>query len=261
MTTVPTQSAFARARRAASDLRSRFEARGAEMFSLAMQDNIAQLADRLAGETRTLDPLEVLDLGCWNGETTAKYLPARAQVTGVESSPKAAEEARERGWTVVEADLNGPLPLDDDGFDAVTSNQVIEHLHDTDSFMSEAFRVLRPGGVALISTENMASWHNIGALVLGWQAFSLTNVTKRSAGLGNPLANLRLLDEPIEDGWLHQRIFAYRGLYELAATFGFEEVTILGSGYYPLPTRVAHADPRHAAFLTVVGRKPLGGRP
>jgi hypothetical protein len=106
-----------------------------------------------------------------------------------------------------------------------------------------------------VSTENLASWHNIASLLFGWQAFSLTNVSSRKSGIGNPLANLRAA-EPAAEGWTHQRIFSYRGLIELAEAIGFENVRILGAGYYPLPTRVAHRDPRHAAFITVIGRKP-----
>ena len=85
---------------------------------------------------------------------------------------------------------NDRLPYDDESFDVVCSNQVIEHLARTDNFVSEILRVLRPGGYAVTSTENLASWHNIAALALGWQPFSLSNVSK-VLGLGNPLAIYR----------------------------------------------------------------------
>lgn len=87
---------------------------------------------------------------------------------------------------MTEADLDAPLPFEDGAFDLVVSNQVLEHLVDTDLFVSEIRRLLRPGGVAVVSTENLASWHNVAALVLGWQPFSLGNVTARRPGLGNP---------------------------------------------------------------------------
>jgi 2-polyprenyl-3-methyl-5-hydroxy-6-metoxy-1,4-benzoquinol methylase len=48
---------------------------------------------------------------------------------------------------------------------------MIEHLRDTDGFMIELQRVLKPGGIAVISTNNLASWHNIVALMLGAQPF------------------------------------------------------------------------------------------
>ena len=216
-----------------------------------MDDNIAQIRRSVA----FTDPEKILDLGCWNGETTSQYVPTGATVVGVESNRGASEDAHRRfGWEVVAADLNEPLPFDSEVFDVVTSNQVLEHLADTDTFMAEAFRVLRPGGVAVISTENLASWHNIASLLMGWQAFSLTNVSRLRSGIGNPLANLRSA-EPQAAGWAHQRLFSYRGLAELATACGFIGVQVLGAGYYPLPTAVAHLDPRHAAFITVVGNK------
>lgn len=92
--------------------------------------------------------------------------------------------------------------------------------------------------------------------MLGWQAFSLTNVSTQASGVGNPLANLRT--EEAREPWMqHRRVFSYRGLLELMADHGFADIQILGAGYYPLPTSVAHADPRHAAFLTVAGRRPF----
>lgn len=110
----------------------------------------------------------------------------------------------------------------------------------------------------LASTESLASWHNIAALALGWQAFSLTPVSRVRQGLGNPLANLRDGEGEDINGWEHLRIFSYRGLAELFDAHGFVAVSVMASGYYPLPARVAHLDRRHGAFITAVGRKPLG---
>jgi SAM-dependent methyltransferase len=223
------------------------------MFDAAMVDNIRQMAEFVRLESRAVGHPDVLDLGCWDGVTTASYVPSSARLTGVEACAEAADKAKANGLKTVVADLNGPLPLDDGIFDIVTSNQVIEHLYDTDTFMAEAFRVLKPGGVAVISTENLSSWHNIAALCLGWQAFSLTNVSS-SQGLGNPLATMRG-GEMEDKGWQHQRIFSYRGLIELAQVHGFEQARIMGSGYYPLPGRIARVDRRHSAFITLVARK------
>ncbi|CQD11953.1 type 11 methyltransferase [Mycolicibacterium conceptionense] len=46
------------------------------------------------------------------------------------------------------------LPLPDESVDVVVNFQVIEHLWDQAQFVSECFRVLRPGGVFLVSTPN-----------------------------------------------------------------------------------------------------------
>jgi SAM-dependent methyltransferase len=238
----------------------RWKTYGERQFAAAMEDNLNTIAVILAKESTQErfknDPLRVLDLGCWDGLTTRRYVPQHAVVVGVEANRDAAERAgRNQTIEPIVASVEHVLPLDEASFDAVTSNQVLEHLSDTDTILAEAHRVLRPNGLLVVSTENLASWHNIAALLVGWQAFSLTNVTDRAAGLGNPLANQRH-GEPPGEGWHHRRIFSYQGLKELVQLHGFAEATVVGAGYYPFPRAVAHIDPRHAALITVVARKP-----
>ena len=232
---------------------SRFARRADAMFAAAMELNLANVerALRAAPAGGCL-----LDLGCDDGaRTVACAAAARAEEAhGVEVSARAAELARRRGVLVTEADLESSLPFEDGSFDVVVSNQVLEHLVDTDCFVSEIRRLLRPGGLAVISTENLASWHNVAALVLGWQPFSLGNVTARRPGLGNPLAVHRH-GEAGDASWRHVKVFSYRGLRELVEAHGLAVRALHGAGYYPLPARLARLDPRHAAFLTVVATK------
>ena len=83
-------------------------------------------------------------------------------------------------------DLGGVLPYEDGRFEIVVSKQVIEHVYDTDHLLAEAHRVLKPGGMMVTSTENLASWHNVGALMLGRQPFALVNISSEGS-VGNPL--------------------------------------------------------------------------
>lgn len=214
-------------------------------------DNIVALFDRETEHT-------LLDVGCDDGRRTLMFARAigTTKLHGVEIVPERAAEAEQRGIAVSQADLNERLPYEDESFDVVVSNQVIEHLADTDTFVAEIGRVLRPGGYAVTSTENLASWHNIGALLLGWQPFSLTNVSRVRKGLGNPLAIHRDEGGLTLETWQHLRVFGYRGLRELFEAHGLAVQEVRGAGYYPLPRRMARLDPRHAAFLTVKARKP-----
>jgi SAM-dependent methyltransferase len=226
----------------------------ARQFELAMQANLENIETALAGVE---GGGALLDLGCDDGERTMRFVAAAraASASGAEVVEEQAEKARVRGIDARVCDLGESLPFDDASFHAVVSNQVIEHVPDTDRFVTEARRVLRPGGLAVVSTENLASWHNVAALTLGWQPFSLTNVSETGGGLGNPLAVHRA-ETPSGAGrsWQHQRVFAARGLRELFEGHGFRNVRVLGAGYFPFPPALGRLDPRHAAFITVTGR-------
>ncbi|HEX3466812.1 MAG TPA: class I SAM-dependent methyltransferase, partial [Candidatus Elarobacter sp.] len=185
-------------------------------------------------------PREVVDLGCGDGRVTLDLVAGLngAHVRGVEGFASLHETAVARGLEVVTADLEQRLPIDDGSIDVVVSNQVIEHLADTDAFVAEIHRLLRPGGIAVVSTENMASWHNVAALVLGFQAFSASNYSNRRYPLGNPLGLHAGENATIADGMLHRRIFTTRALRELFRAHDFEVLGVRGSGYHPLPPRV-----------------------
>jgi SAM-dependent methyltransferase len=194
----------------------------------------------------------VLDLGCYDGAFTARLGEAARAGTlaGVELLDQHAEKARARGVDVTLADLEAPLPLPDAAFDLVHANQVIEHLKHTDGFLREARRVCAPGGLVVISTNNLSSWHNVFTLIVGWQP--MPNHVSDVVHVGNPM-NLRAGEQHADAGQTHLRIFTGRALVELAAHHGLEPVALRTSGYYPFPPRMARklaaADRTHAAFL------------
>ena len=199
----------------------------------------------------------LLDLGCHDGAWTLRVAERMGtkRVLGVEYSEAACEAARGRGVDARVGDLNASFPFGDASVDAVHSNQVIEHLHDTDRFLDEVRRVLRPGGYAVISTENLASWTNVWPLFLGWQPFSLTNVSRARGGIGNPLA-LHAGEHTREASWGHVRVFTLRGLREVVEAHGLRVEKVMGAGYYPLPAALGRVHPNHAHFITVKARKP-----
>lgn len=193
----------------------------------------------------------LLDVGCADG-SDAVTLAERAgveRVLGLELADQFIEPARAKGLDVQKADITRPWPLDDASVDVVHSNQVIEHLAETDHFMREIRRVLRPGGYAIVSTNNLASWHNIVALILGWQP--LPAHVSDEAVVGNPLA----MEETRYGERIHRhlRIFTGRALSGLAEAHQLRLDCAIGSGYYPLGRRAARAmaklDARHAAYL------------
>lgn len=56
--------------------------------------------------------------------------------------------------------------------------RVIEHLINPDNAISEAYRVLKPGGFLIIATPNQASWVNRVLLLFGHPILGIDLSTK-----------------------------------------------------------------------------------
>jgi SAM-dependent methyltransferase len=87
----------------------------------------------------------ILDLGCGDGQLTARIAAAGVVVSGVDASPEMVAAARSRGVgsTVAQAEN---LPFGDGVFDAVFSNAALHWVRGQDEMMAEVHRVLRLGG-------------------------------------------------------------------------------------------------------------------
>ena len=103
--------------------------------------------------------LAVLDLGCGTGRHSLWMSAAGARVTAIDFSEGMLAEARRKlgadAVRFIVHDLHSPLPFTGE-FDLVVSGLVLEHLRDLGLFFSEAFRVLKPGGRAIISAMHPA---------------------------------------------------------------------------------------------------------
>ncbi|MGA9117378.1 MAG: class I SAM-dependent methyltransferase [Bacteroidota bacterium] len=115
------------------------------------------LMEEAWGEVRGLD---VLDLGCGTGRHAVRLAAAGARVTAVDFSEGMLAEARGKapGGEIrfLVHDLHDSLPFGDGTFDLVVSGLVLEHLRDLAGFFTEARRVLREGGGAVVSAMHPA---------------------------------------------------------------------------------------------------------
>lgn len=211
------------------------------------QENISNLLEKN-------NDAKFLDLGCDDGNFTFKLAKeiGTKNIYGMEIIKERALLAEKYGIKIIINDLDKEWPLENNFFEVVHANQVIEHVSDIDHFASEIYRILKPGGYAIISTENASSWHNIFASIMGWQIFSLTALSKKKHGIGNPLALHR--GEEHELSWTHKTIFNYRGLKEFLEIYDFKTEKYLGAGYYPFPF-LSKLDVRHSHFITIKIRK------
>jgi SAM-dependent methyltransferase len=98
---------------------------------------------------------KVLEAGCGEGYG-ADLIAGRAdRVIGLDYDDSAVAHVRARYPRVEMHQGNlAELPLADGAVDVVVNFQVIEHLWDQGQFVAECFRVLRRGGVLLMSTPN-----------------------------------------------------------------------------------------------------------
>ena len=99
----------------------------------------------------------VLDYGCNVGYGCKVLSSVTQRIVGVDVSEKAVEIARNQyGSEGVEFQVvdGVTLPFDDATFDLVVSFQVIEHIGDYESYLSEIKRVLTRPGCAIFTTPN-----------------------------------------------------------------------------------------------------------
>ncbi len=99
-----------------------------------------------------------LDIGCSAGTCTEMVLAAStaANVIGLDISLGALQRASRRRMHSVVADVAASLPFSSDAFDLIIAGELIEHLIDVDAFLNEIRRCLRPDGLLVLSTPNLA---------------------------------------------------------------------------------------------------------
>jgi 2-polyprenyl-3-methyl-5-hydroxy-6-metoxy-1,4-benzoquinol methylase len=192
---------------------------GLEPFDFARRR--AFLSDHVkAGE-------RVLDVGCGEGHFTAALARMGTRPVGIDV---AAEPLRRAGQRHPELELRQvqpeeAWPLQDANFDVVWAGEVIEHVADTAGWLSEVRRVLRSGGVLLLSTPNHGRLQ-----MLGW-------------ALGR-----RAFEAHFEPRGDHLRFYRSRSLTELLEDFGFHDVEVRRAGGPPGARRRLLASARRSRF-------------
>jgi SAM-dependent methyltransferase len=107
----------------------------------------------------------VLDAGCGRKSRLEAYRGRIVELVGVDLDADAGAENRALDRFVA-ADLGERLPFEDDSFDLVYANFVIEHLDSPAAALREWRRVLRPDGDLILLTSNSANPLMAGARVL-----------------------------------------------------------------------------------------------
>ena len=170
-----------------------------------------QRAEALAGERGLPSPVRnafadlkgkrVLDLQCGTGEATAELAELGAVVTGVDSSGRALEAARERWPSIlwVQADPQElPAELRRGRFDLVYAGLgSLLQLTDLDAWMREIAAALRSGGELLLFEEHPVA-HCVDGL-MHWRESYFDEGSRRLGQIVNAATRAGLLMRALEE--------------------------------------------------------------
>ncbi|AGT10028.1 3-demethylubiquinone-9 3-methyltransferase [Paracoccus aminophilus JCM 7686] len=120
---------------------------------------------------RPFEGLRVLDIGCGGGLISEPLARLGASVTGADAAPGniavASLHAEEQGLDIEYLNVTAEsLLAEGRQFDVVVALEIVEHVADPAAFIQTCHDLLRPGGMAVISTLNRTA-KSFGAAIIG----------------------------------------------------------------------------------------------
>lgn len=151
--------------------------------------------------------VRILDIGCGFGESLGYHAARGCDVYGVEADENIRRVADKFGYNV-HVGLFDPDIYEENFFDYVTMDQVLEHVVDPLDTLHGVARVLKPGGRAVISVPNAAGWGAkfFGDRWINWHSpYHLQFYSKKSMEIAAKGAGLELLEVQTitASAWLH----------------------------------------------------------
>ena len=161
-----------------------------------LQARLERFTTRL--EKLLLPPARILDLGCGTGDLAAALSAQGYRVTACDIAEKMLDVARQAyaragvEWRGLDTAWR-ELPFAAGGFDGAVASSVFEYLEAVPGVASELARVLRPGGVLLLSVPN--PYNRLRKVEAGLQSLAgrrLPSWLERIPRLDSYVAYLRL---------------------------------------------------------------------
>lgn len=207
-------------------------------FSIPYDQHMRALLDAL-----DLGPgLTVLDLGSATGNLERAFVGrgiAGTSFLGLDFSERMNARARSKcpGTEAVafrQADLSEPLLLEDTSFDRVVCNNLLYAMGDQQAFLDEAFRVLIPGGLLVLSDPKPTSriplvikdhFAQIARMPIRRRLleYAKSGITLPVAGLAPIILNTLVIDRRVSAG--NYRFSSEEALRELLRDFSEVQVT------------------------------------
>jgi len=114
---------------------------------------------------------KILDYGCGVKPYEYVFEPYKSEYVGVDvgNNPHANHNIQP----------DEKLPLEDSGFDIVLSSQVLEHVENVDLYLGECNRVLKKGGLLILSTHGTWQFHSAPVDVQRWTSYGLKKLIEK----------------------------------------------------------------------------------
>ncbi|MAI90112.1 bifunctional 2-polyprenyl-6-hydroxyphenol methylase/3-demethylubiquinol 3-O-methyltransferase UbiG [Ponticaulis sp.] len=144
-----------------------------------LRETLVSHFDLNARAVRPLEGLRLLDIGCGGGLISEPMARLGASVTGVDASENniktAKVHAEQQGLSIDfrAGTAEALLASGEEKFDVVLNMEVIEHVADPETYLTDCCGLLKPGGVTVVATLNKTpkalALAVVGAeYVLGW---------------------------------------------------------------------------------------------
>jgi methionine biosynthesis protein MetW len=101
---------------------------------------------------------DVLDVGCGKGLLLPLLLRKKCRVVGIDLLAPESVDQRFSAYHQLNIEEKPHLPYSSESFDVIILADVIEHIKNTDAFLNEVRRTLKPDGRVIISSGNIALW-------------------------------------------------------------------------------------------------------
>lgn len=160
---------------------------------------------------RKLPNNNVLVIGCGAGVLAEGLSLLRCSIYGIDSSSELIHMASHRAQALelppqYQRGALNRLPFPDETFNVVAITDTLEHISDWEPVLSEAHRVLAPGGVFLFSTINR-TFKSYVQIILTAEKFPLTRILPKSTHSWKKFIRPTELKQALSDyGFVQQEI-------------------------------------------------------
>jgi ubiquinone/menaquinone biosynthesis C-methylase UbiE len=162
---------------------------------------------------------KILDIGCgWGNDLTAIFaISENIELYGIEIDDKKIAACQPKNIMIFKINCETEkIPVNDNFFDIIIINQVLEHTKEIFYICSEISRVLKKQGILIIGVPNLGSFHNRIFLLFGFQPTCIELIGPHVRGFTAPAL----------------KNFISSGNY-----FSIKEIK--GSNFYPAPPQIS----------------------